>query len=488
MGGYSLATIFVLLAFLVRLVVDPWLGDQSPYVMFIVAVAVTGLYAGVRAACLATVLGAGIAYFCFVPPRYQLGFADLSDAVGFGVYALAAAGVIFLTHARIRAASKAEESLKNQVEAERKLLDAETLFRHFMDHSSACAYLRDEEGCCVYANEAAKREFAIEPDQLNGRGMAGGSPTDFREQDRQVLNAGHSVEFVDRRAGLSGERYWLTSKFPFVDQSGGKFVGGISFEITDRMQAEEILRKTERLSAAGQMASLLAHEINNPLAALTNLLYLLNQQILASPAREFVSVASEELARINRIAGMTMGFYFERDSPSPLHICEAIDEVAKMLTSIEHFKGIHVVREFNCTATVVASPPRIRQLIASLLTNALESGAQVVRIRARMGKDWSQPRRSGVRVTIADDGRGIRPELHETVFEPFFSTKPEKGAGLGLWASRAIVLKNDGRIKFRSTATGPRRGTCMCVFLPTSAETRVLNLDSRWVARAGTNR
>jgi PAS domain S-box-containing protein len=483
LGGYSLAVVSVLLAFLLRFLLDPWLGDQSPYVVFVVAVAITGLYAGVRPAWLATALGAVVAYFCFVPPRYRWGFAGISDAVGFGVYLLAAIAVVLLTHAHIRAAAKAEQSLKTQVEAERRLVDAETLFRHFMDHSSACAYLRDEEGRCVYANEAARLEFGIQPERLQ-RGEQVTTASDFREQDRQVLNSGQAMEFVDRGEGPV-ERYWLTSKFPFVDQSGRKFVGGISLEITDRMRAEEILRKAERLSAAGHMASLLAHEINNPLAALTNLMFLLDQQPLASPGREYVSEASDALNRINRIAAMTMGFYFDQDALEPLHICRIADEVAEVLATTESFKHIHVVREFEYDGLVVASPPRIRQLLVSLLTNAMESGAQTVRMRVSMGQKWRRPRRKGVRITIADDGCGIQPELRARIFEPFFSTKSEKGTGLGLWGSRAVVLRKDGTLKLRSAVNGPRKGTCVSVFLPTPTVARVLNVNSKAAVGTG---
>lgn len=479
LGGYSLAVISVLLAFLLRVLVDPWLGDQSPYLMFVVAVAVTGLYAGVRPALFATALATVVAYFCFVPPRYHWGFAGISDATGFGVYLLAAIAVVLLTHARIRAAARAEQLLRSQVEAERKLLDAESLFRHFMDNSAACAYLRDEDGRCVYANEVARREFGIEADACSSGGRQDAVDSKVLEQDRDVLNAGQAMEFLDRGAN---ERYWLTSKFPFIDQSGRRFVGGISFEITDRIQAEEILRKTERLSAAGQMASLLAHEINNPLAALTNVMFLLSQQHLGSATKELVSAGNDALNRINRIAGMTMGFFFDKDTPRTIRVCEIIEEVVEALTSTDRFKSIHLDRDFKCDATVVASPPRIRQLIASLLTNAMESGARAVRVQVRMATDWHRRERSGVRITMADDGRGIPLELREKIFEPFFSSKAEKGTGLGLWASRAVVVRNDGRLKLRSAVSGPRRGTCVSVFLPTVVEKSVLPLDLRRAA------
>ena len=467
-GGYWLAIISVLLAFLVRLLVDPWLRDQSPYLMFVVAVAVTGLYAGVRPAALAAALGTVVAYFCFVPPRYRWGFAGVSDAVGFAVYAFATISVILLTHARIRAAAKAEQSLKSQIEAERKLVDAETLFRHLMEHSSACAYLRDEDGHCVFANQVARREFGIEPNECHDSGRARGASARLREQDRQVLEGGVPMEFVDGRPG--GERRWLTSKFPFIDQYGRRFIGGISFEITDRVRAEEILRKTERLSAAGQMASLLAHEINNPLAALTNVMYLLNQRVFRSPERELITSGTEALNRINRIASMTMGFFFDKGTPAPVRICEVIDQVAEALLSTERFKAVQFIRDFKCDGTVVSSSPRIKQLVASLLTNAMEAGATMVRVRVHVARDWRRQGREGVRMIIGDDGHGIRPELRKRLFEPFFSSKDEKGTGLGLWASKAIVMKNDGTIKLRSAVAGPRKGTSVCVFLPAAPQ------------------
>ncbi len=354
-GGYSLAIIAVLVAFLLRLLVDPWLGDQSPYLLFVVAVAVAGLYAGVRPALLAAAMGTVIAYFCFVPPRYRWGFAGVSDAVGFGVYVLGVAGVILLTRARIRATEKGE---------------------------------------------------------------------------------------------------------------------------LHRMQAEEILLKTERLSAAGQMASLLAHEINNPLTALTNVMFLLNQQPYSSSSRELLTAATDALHRVNRIAGMTMGFFSEKDTPVPVSIHEIADAVIDTLASTERFKSIQCLREFRTDTAIVASPLKMKQLIANLLTNAMESGANTGRIRVSAGRDLRVRGHNGIRITIADDGCGIGHELRDKIFEPFFSLKQEKGTGLGLWACRAIVLRNDGSIRLRSAIAGPRKGTCFSVFLPIVSEVGALAINS----------
>jgi signal transduction histidine kinase len=231
------------------------------------------------------------------------------------------------------------------------------------------------------------------------------------------------------------------------------------------------------------MASLLAHEINNPLAVLTNILFLLGQQRLDSSSRELLSAGSEALNRINRIAAMTMGFFFDTDTAADVHVCDVIDEVLETLSAAERFKNIRVTREFRCNATVAAPVSRIRHLIASLLTNAMESNAATVCVRVHLGTEWRRAR-SGVRITIADDGRGIPRELREKIFEPFFSSKTEKGTGLGLWASRAVVLRNDGTIRVRSSVASPGRGTCVSVFLPTVAETRVVPVHSRPAAGA----
>jgi PAS domain S-box-containing protein len=470
-SGYWFAVVSVFLAFLLRLVIDPWLRDQMPYLTFVVAIAATGLYAGVRPAIFATLLGAVTAYFCFVPPRYEWGFAGISDAVGFGVFLFAAAGVVLLTLARNNAAAKAEESLKEQIEAERRLLDARSLLKNFLDNGPACAYLRDEEGRYVYLNEMAKRLLGIDGDdasRINVDSVPTQTDLQSESQDREILQTGPQ-QSVDKIVRPDGDHYWFTVKFPFIDQNGKKFVGGTSFEITERLRAEEILRKTERFAASGQMAGLLSHHINNPLAGVTNFLYLLAGETLTPKGREFLRQANEELNRVNRITGLTLGFYHEKNNPDPFAVGPVIAEVAEALSAVPAFQHVRIDRDFKCKATVLASGAGIRQLLTNLLVNAMESGAKTIRIRVAHGRDWRRPGLRGVRISIADDGHGIIRENLKHLFQPFFSTKGTRGTGLGLWSSRAIVLKIDGSIKLRSVAVGLRTGTCVSLFLPTVA-------------------
>lgn len=456
-NGYSLAIISVVVAYIARLFIDPWVGDQSPYIMFVVAVAVTGLFSDVRAALLATALGAILAYIFFVPPRYHWGFAGLHDAVSFGVYLLASIAAVLLTRARNNAVERARRSLETQLQAERKLVDTETKFRKFMDNSSARVFLRDDYGRFVYANDAARRGLA----SPSGAEI----PAHLLEQDQQVLRSGQPMQFTDKIAGPSGERVWLTNKFLFVDQAGRKFVGGFSVDITDRLRAEDIIMKTHRFAAAGQMANLLAHEVNNPLAALTNVVYLLSTHPLDAAAEDLVKQASGALSRITRITAMTLSFYAENDSAASLSICPLVNEVADVLGSIELFKHIELVRELS-DSTIIASPARIRQLIQGLLTNALESGAGRVRIRVRDAREFSPAQRPGVRITLSDNGRGISRDRFADLFEPFVTTKTDRGRGLGLWTCNAIVLRAGGTIRIRSNAKGTKTGTCVFLFLP----------------------
>lgn len=123
-GPFWLAVLTVLLGLVLRFLIDPWLGYQMPYITFLVSVAVTGLYAGVRPALLSTTLGAALAYFCFVPPRYHWGFAGMSDAVGFLSYLAAALGIVMLTRARNKAHEETQRTLQDRIDVERRLRDA----------------------------------------------------------------------------------------------------------------------------------------------------------------------------------------------------------------------------------------------------------------------------------------------------------------------------------------------------------------------------
>jgi PAS domain S-box-containing protein len=252
-------------------------------------------------------------------------------------------------------------------------------------------------------------------------------------------------------------------------------------EITDRKTAEEALRVSERLAAMGRLANSIAHEINNPLEALTNLVYLLKTSSLDPESTQYVEMASAELERIARITKQTLAFNRNSEEPVDVELPELLDGVVTLFSPEFNRKGLHVVRKYDAPPTVSAFPGELRQVFANILRNALEAtpanGTLIVHVRPSL--DWKNLSRSGVRIYIVDSGTGMTPEIRRSIFEPFYTTKELKGSGLGLWLSLGIVSKHHGRITVRSTTTSGRSGSCFCIFLPAKEQAHTAPLSKQ---------
>ncbi len=241
-------------------------------------------------------------------------------------------------------------------------------------------------------------------------------------------------------------------------------------ELAARKLSEEALARTEKLAEAGRLTASIAHEINNPLTSLTNLFYLINQDASLDPAsRHYAALADEELRRTARITRQMLAFYRESSSPVPCKLSQILDEVLELYESRLRKNDITVEKRYRVEGSVEGFPAEMRQVFANLIGNAIEAIGQTGTIRLRIScvRDWSDPERRGVRVSIADTGPGISADEQKRVFEPFFTTKGQSGTGLGLWVSRGIVQKHKGRIRFRSqTRQQHRGGTVFSIFLP----------------------
>ena len=234
-----------------------------------------------------------------------------------------------------------------------------------------------------------------------------------------------------------------------------------------------MLRRTEKLAAAGRLAASIAHEINNPLEAITNCLYLLEQSTLEEDARSYLGMAQRELNRVTHITTQTLRFYRQSTRPISTDIPELIESVLALYEARIRDHGIEVVRDFRSAPHILAFDGEIRQVIANLIGNAIDSmiGNESPRrlvLRTRQSCIWpaGEP---GVAITVADRGTGIGAETLRRIFEPFFSTKGITGTGLGLWVSREIVLKHGGRIQVRSREGA---GTSFRITLPLATESR----------------
>jgi signal transduction histidine kinase len=234
--------------------------------------------------------------------------------------------------------------------------------------------------------------------------------------------------------------------------------------------AEEAIRNSERLAVAGRMAATIAHEINNPLEAVTNILYLLAQkEPLSESGRKYVQAAEEELRRVGQITRTTLGLYRERDvAVAPVNISELLESILVLYNRRLLTLGVKVERRFETPGMVMGVAGELRQVFSNLIANAMDaltaSGTKLI-VHVRDSRDRRALGRHGVRVDIADDGAGMNRETRANLFQPFFTTKGTKGTGVGLWVSRGIIAKHGGSMRLRSN-TGERHGTCFSVFLP----------------------
>lgn len=250
----------------------------------------------------------------------------------------------------------------------------------------------------------------------------------------------------------------------------GNAVLEVSRDITAQLQAEEALRETEKLAAMGRVAGIIAHEINNPLAAITNTLYLVrNHPSLDDTARHFADVAEQELQRVSHITRQTLSFYRESKQPIAVNITDLLNDVLELQERVLNSSKIAVKRDYSLAPVVHGFPVELRQVFLNLIGNAIQampSGGNL-RVFVREATDWMGQRR-GVSISIVDTGIGIRPEDSKRLFQPFFSTKSTKGTGLGLWISKGIIQKYDGTLTCRSYRTQRGGVTCFRVFLPVS--------------------
>ncbi len=270
---------------------------------------------------------------------------------------------------------------------------------------------------------------------------------------------------------------WLISAYPVrTTPSQVRWVGIIALDASERKRSEEALRRSEKLAVTGRLAASIAHEINNPLEAITNLLFLLHGAgDLPDSAKQYVTMAEHEVRRIAEITQQTLRFYRQPTQPTRVAMDELLDSVLNLYQSRIHALDLRVERDYDPSLTLFCFAGEIRQVFANLGGNSIDAsgnGGRLV-IRARRSRDWRNPEQAGIRFAIADTGAGMGPGVREHIFEAFFTTKEVTGTGLGLWVSQEIILKHHGSVRVRSlaapvdaAAAGGSSGTVFEIFLP----------------------
>jgi PAS domain S-box-containing protein len=248
-------------------------------------------------------------------------------------------------------------------------------------------------------------------------------------------------------------------------------------DLSEQKRGEEVLRRTEKLAAAGRLAASIAHEINNPLEAITNCVYLLEQCDLAAEPRRYLALVQQELARVSHITTQTLRFYRQSTRPIQTDVAELLETVLALYEARLRDHSILVVREYQAVPRVTVYDGEIRQVLANLVGNALDAMAgssdanpldapvpDRLVLRLRNSRDWASGERC-VSITVADTGTGMSASTLDRIYEPFFSTKGVTGTGLGLWVSQEIIDRHHGEVRVRSSQQPPS-GTVFRVLLP----------------------
>jgi signal transduction histidine kinase len=238
--------------------------------------------------------------------------------------------------------------------------------------------------------------------------------------------------------------------------------------MVQRCAAEEALRKVEKLAVAARLAASFSHEINNPLASVTNLLYLIGLSSSLLDTRKYAEVASRELARVSEIVTRNLRFHRGASKPVTVQVAQVANAALSLYEARLATSEISIERDFRECAPVLGVVGELRQLFSNLIGNALDATARggAIKIRIAGALEYKNGSRPGIRVTVRDTGSGIRPEIRNSLFEPFVSTKGNTATGLGLWVSSEIVRRHEGTIQVKSRARPPSTGTVFSVFLP----------------------
>lgn len=246
-----------------------------------------------------------------------------------------------------------------------------------------------------------------------------------------------------------------------------------SRNISDQKRAEDALLKTEKLAAVGRLAASIAHEINNPLEAVTNLLYLARNSHALDEARNFLITAETELHRVSVIANQTLRFYRQSTRPVPVVIHELISGLLGIFQGRLLNSGVTLVRRDRQQTPVLCFDGEIRQVLSNLIGNALDTmrgRTGTLHLRTREATDFRSGTR-GIRITVADTGEGMSPTTLAHLCEAFYTTKGANGTGLGLWVSRQIIDRHHGSLAVRSRQPPGASGTTFVLFLPLNSVT-----------------
>jgi len=577
LGRYFIGLVATVLALLLRRLLDPVLGDYSPYITLYPTIVFLAIYVGVGPSVASAIVGVlGVTQW-FMEHRSLFNLGVPAHIAGSSIFLLVSASII----------AAGEAGRRSQMRLQRTKI----LFETVLDNSPGTEFLKDEAGRYVYVNRTGRGEFP--PDSIGKTDFElfpASYASQWRANDLLVIQQNKAMEFIETTPGRNGERTWLSVKFPVIGADGHRLLVGKAIDITEMKHAETQLRRfleaapvgltrcsrdlryisansayaeiagmpvdkivgrpiidvmgvdgwemirpyvervlrgerveyetllpfaaagprqlhvvytpewdgqevvgwvasitditefkrvekqlqeMEKMAAAGQLAASLAHEINNPLSAVINVLYLLGSRSNLDPdSTGLISIANNEIARVARIVRQSLSYYRVGMVAKEVDLAALIEESLQVFSDKFQRSGVAISKKIMPGTSVIGFADEIRQVVDNMLANALEATPRggVLVLRLRQSRSWKNSSEPGARLTIADNGCGIPQVYLAKVFEPFLTTKAEKGHGLGLWVVTGIVEKHGGSIKIRSADAAARSGTVISIFWPSDVK------------------
>ncbi len=267
-----------------------------------------------------------------------------------------------------------------------------------------------------------------------------------------------------------GSLHWLESQGKCQSDGEGRImrIVGVMADVTHRQRTEEAMLRAEKLAVAGRLAASVAHEINNPLEAVTNLLYLITLSDTVADAHMHARTALDELLRVSMITQSTLKFHRQPGTPKITMLSEVVEGIAVMFRGRLSAAAITFDMRVSDEVAIACMPSEAQQIFSNLMANAIEAmprGGRMI-VRLRPSHDWRNGKIEGMRITFGDTGVGMDRATMSRIFEPFFTTKTETGTGLGMWVVAQLIERHGGQIRVRSSPRYGVSGSVFSIFLP----------------------
>ncbi len=406
-------------------------------------------------------------------------FLTLSILLGWTIRRLAQQRALLTTwelQQHLDLANAERELAEERARAIEALRDRDALLQIAVEANGMALWVWDQQRNNLYWSNEKYRMIGLEPGSIEPstqawlRAIHPEDAASVKETVARTRAGGPDYHHQYRVVWPDGSVHWVESRGKPQHDSDGRVmrVVGVVTDITHRKRAEEAMLRSEKLAIAGRLAASVAHEINNPLEAVSNLLFLITLTGTTETAQEHARAALDQLMRVSTITQQTLKFHRQTGAPRLTNLSEVLSSVLAMFRSKLKAARVHVDLKALREAEVSCMPNEAQQVFANLISNAIDAmpaGGRLA-IRLQPSRDWADRTTGGMRITFGDAGVGMDRATLRHVFEPFFTTKTDTGTGLGMWVVAQLVERHHGHIRVWSTQRPGRSGTVFSVFLP----------------------